>query len=289
MRSVFPHDTLATVVAVVRRIPGEGQPFRSPPPVADLAGRPEVELVIADPKARNDEGDNRFGMRALASHDPAMPLIRAWLSQHATATTRTSSRSSQASGDVYDARIPAWAAEMISLLPADSLLDQYTATLAAHQDAIIPLGTYFTMAAPASFEPVVADHRGDEGQGRGSVPSVGGGGMGGRGGRGGGGGGRGGMGGGGSRGGGGGGGGRSNAGEQRAPLQPSVLFAAQSSALGKYLSREGLDFIGALMDGQMQGQTVDDVLAKRGVPPIARMETDWRLWLNERASAVSSR
>jgi hypothetical protein len=97
------------------------------------------------------------------------------------------------------------------------------------------------------------------------------------------------MGGGGSRGGGGGGGGRSNAGEQRAPLQPSVLFAAQSSALGKYLSREGLDFIGALMDGQMQGQTVDDVLAKRGVPPIARMETDWRLWLNERASAVSSR
>jgi hypothetical protein len=293
MHRVFPNDTLGSIVAVVRRIPAEGQAFRSPPPVADLGGRSEVELIVADPKARRD-GDDRGGMGSLAMSDPTLPVVRAWLTQHATALTHTPSRSTQASGDVYDSRVPAWAAEMISLLPADSLLDHFTSVLATHANDVIPLSTYFTMNAPAPFEPMASGRSAGEGQGegqgRGGMPT-GGGGMGG-GGRGGMGGGRGGMGGGRGGGGGrgnGGGGGRGNAAEQRAPLQGAALFAAQSSVLGKYLSREGPDIIGALVDGQMKGQGIDDVLAKRGLPSIARMDNDWRMWLSERAVAVSGR
>ncbi len=284
MRKVFPSDTLASVVAVVRRIPAEGQPFRAPPVVSDAGGRPLVELVVADPNVKRDEND-RSGMRLLAMSDPTIPVVRAWLSVHASTITHTPLRFTQTRGDVFDARVPAWASEMIALLPQDSLLDNYTAELGAHSDAIIPLNTYFTMSAPTGFDPV-AERRPAEGEGQrggGSMPGSGGagaGGMGGRGGRGGGG--RMGGGRGGSSGGGGG-----NRSEPRAPLQGAALFAAQSSALGKYLSREGYEFIGALADAQIQGKTLDDVLAKRGLPPMQRMDSDWRMWLSERAAAVS--
>ena len=280
MHRIFPGDTLTSVVATVRRAPAEGKPFIPAAPVPSEVHRVVVELVIANPKAHT-EGDGRSG--GFAEYNPTSPVMRAWLSAHATALTKQPAQVTQAEGASSDPRVPAWAEAMIPELSADSLVDQLTTTLAAHPSDLIPLSQYFTMARP-SF---VAQSGQREGENRGSSGgSRGGGGYGGMGG---GGYGRGGMGGG-RRGGMGGGmgrgGGESRSQESR-PLQGGALFAAQSLVFGKYLVHQGYETIGALADGQILSVAPDSVLAKRGMLSLQRMDMDWRDWLSERAASLN--
>jgi hypothetical protein len=103
------------------------------------------------------------------------------------------------------------------------------------------------------------------------------------------------MGGGGSRGGmggrGGGGMGRGSSGRSEGArptpaLQGAALFDAQSIVLGHYLSRQGYDLIGTLVDTQILGRSVDEVFTKRNLGTPDQMEVDWRRWLTDRATAV---
>jgi len=88
--------------------------------------------------------------------------------------------------------------------------------------------------------------------------------------------------------GGGGGQGRSQANRESMPLMGGALFEAQSIALGHYLvSREGYDFIGALMDAQLTSVPIDSVLAKRNTLTVPQMDADFRRWLVDRAAALS--
>ncbi len=287
---VFPIDTLVPVIATVRRQQPEGKPYLTAAPTpADEKGF-VVELVIPDSKTPLVPG--------FAERNPVLPVVRAWLSAHASALTRQQARSIQAKGEADDPRVPAWAEEMIPMLAADSIVDRFTMDLATHQSEIIPLSEYFTMQRPAPTVPV-ADRGGNQGRGSsggtGTPPS----GTGGRGGIGGGvgGGGMGGMGGGrgGMRGGGGGRGGMSRGGDrnpgsddrrQAMPLSPSMVFLAQSTVFGRYLTRESYELIGTLTDAQILGQPVDSVLAKQKELSLARMDADWKEWLTSRAGTI---
>ena len=81
---------------------------------------------------------------------------------------------------------------------------------------------------------------------------------------------------------------RSEGNRESMPLMGGALFGAQSIALGRYLvSREGYDFIGALVDAQIAGVPADSVLAKRNTLTVTQMDADFRRWLVDRAAAVS--
>jgi hypothetical protein len=68
------------------------------------------------------------------------------------------------------------------------------------------------------------------------------------------------------------------------PLEGLALYAAESAALGRYLSREGDDLIGQLVDAQVQGQPLDGVLSARGLGEMPKVESDWRYWVSQHAS-----
>jgi hypothetical protein len=232
-------------------------------------------------------------LEALGAAGPAVPVVRAWLSARASMLTHRPASITQASGEVGDPRVPAWAESMIPALGADSVMDHLTTTLALSSENLIPLSTFFTMARP---EPIVvtAGDRGAGGTDRGGRGGDGGGtrgggmgGMGGRGGmgRGGMGGGRGGMG----RGGGGYPSGSRSSEPGAQPLRGVALFEAQSAVLGRYLSREGYDLIGALVDGQIGGKTPDDVLKARNARSVDEMNREWRQWLMDRAAVLLTR
>ena len=87
------------------------------------------------------------------------------------------------------------------------------------------------------------------------------------------------------RGGGGTPGGRSNE-REAPPLRGPALFEVQSVVFGRYLSREGYDFIGALADGQIQGKTPDDVFKARNERSVDEMNRDWHQWLLDRAALL---
>lgn len=282
LHRVFPGDTLAPLVVTVRRAPAEGKPFVPAAPIPSGAHGTVVELVIPNPKAHSDRDEGRGG-GGFAERNPTLPAVRAWLSAHATALTKQPAHMNQAEGEVDDPRVPAWAEELIPGLTQDSLVDPLTTTLAAHPSELIPLPRYFTMALPtfvAASEQRGGENRGEGGGGGGRYPGGGyGGGMG-RG-----------MGGGGRRGGMGGGGMGRGGGERRSeesrPLMGPALFAAQSIVFGKYLSHEGYDAIGAVVDGQILGAAPDSILAKRGMLSLERMDVDWRAWLSELAAALA--
>jgi hypothetical protein len=69
-------------------------------------------------------------------------------------------------------------------------------------------------------------------------------------------------------------------------LQAAAVFDVQSLVLGRYLSREGADLIGALVDAQIVGRPIDDVLTKRNLGTPDQMDVEWRRWLFDRATAV---
>ncbi len=301
LNRIFPNDTLLPVVVTTRRLAPPGKGFIGAAAVPSNVGAMVVEVVLPDPNARPGNGA-RGGASArtgeFGDRDLTVPVVRTWLSARATKLTHKLARPTQADGEVDDPRVPAWAESMIPSLGADSLMDRFTVLLAERPQSLYPLSAYFTMERPAPVGPPETDR--GSGSGRGATGGAGGGDGGGMGG--GMGGSRGSMGGGGrgmggSRGGSGGMGGRggsSRGGQSHSsgaapvpPLQGGALFDAQSLVFGRYLSRQGYDLIGALVDAQVLGQPVDSLLAKHNFGSADQMEADWRRWLVERASALT--
>jgi len=288
LTQIYPGDTLAHIVAAVRRTPAPGKPYLTAAPVPDDARGAQVELVLVDPKAFEEQRKNantppRADDMRMLGGNPIMPAIRAWLSARASHLTGTPANLNQSRGETDDPRVPAFATTMIADAGDDTFIDNATKSLAAHMDALLPLSRYFTMDRPSPAEMTVA-RRGNSG---GDAPSDGRrGGMGGMGGRGGMGGGRG------IGGRGGMGGGRSMPGgssEHTIPLQGPALFAAESAVLSKYFARAGADVVGEIIDARITGKPIDDVLAKHNLGTVQQVEDDWRNWLAERADMLTRR
>ena len=295
LSQIYPHDSVTTIVATVRRAPPPGKPFVPAAPIPSDARGVQVELVLVDPKTLEEERKKRDGgppggELATLGGGPAMPAIRAWLSSRASHLTGSPGRSNQTHGEADDPRVPTWASEMIGSAGNEEMTDMFTKSLAAHMETVIPLGKYFTMERPAPME-MAGGRRGGNPGGEGPP-----GGMGGGGGRGGMGGGRGGMGGG--RGGMGGGfpggppgrgGPPSGASERSFPLQGLALFTAQSAVLGKYFAHTGYDVVGDVIDAQVTGKPIDDVFTKHNLGGLVQADADWRGWLLERADLLNRR
>jgi hypothetical protein len=292
LQRVFPGDSLSPVIVTVRRLAARGKPFVAAAPVPTPVSATVVEAVLSDPRDAPGPDNGRRappeGMRpgGFGERSPILPAVRAWLSSHATRLTQHPARFTETDGEVADQRVPAWAESMIPALGSDSVLDRFTMLLAAHPENLIPLSRYFTMERPAAGPvgqrgSVGGDRGGEGGAGRGGTGGSGRGGVGG-------------MGGGRSRGGIGGRGGgvdrgssgRSEGARPMPALQGAALFDAQSLVLGHYLSRQGYDLIGTLVDAQILGRSVDEVFAKRSLGTPDQMEVDWRRWLLDRATAV---
>lgn len=294
IQRVFPADTIASLVVTVRRPVATGQPFVAAAPSPATVHGPVVEVVLPDPKAKkNPEKDSpaaALGIGLLAERTPTLPVVRAWLSAHASGATGAPARSGEATGEFEDPRIPAWAQEVIPSLTADSLVDRFLKLLAVHPNDLIPIPTYFAMERASARDPLLVP-RADEGQRGGDAGGRGGGGAGGMGGRGGmgGGAGRGGMGG---RGGARGGGGasrpsRSEDDQSRGP-RGVALFDAQSVLVGRYLAaRVGYDVIGEMIDAHIFNRPLDEVLKRHKAITLAQMDLDWYTWFFDRSAASS--
>lgn len=261
-RRVFPADSIVPVIATIRREAPHGKPYVTAAPTPTDEKGFVVELVLPDSKAPR-------GSRNLVE-----PVVRAWLSARASALTKQPARSVQAKGEVDDPRVPAWAEDAIPSLSEDSIVDRATMELADHQSQIIPLAEFLTMPRPAPPAPIAERREGESRGGSGGAPS---GGMGrGRGGMRGG---RGGMGRGGSG---------NPGGERRAStsLPMFAIFAAQSAAFGRYLSRESYALVGSLTDAQILGQPIDSVLARQKELSLPQMDANWKEWLTSRAATI---
>lgn len=302
LSAIYPHDSVATIVASVRRAPAPGKPFVAAAPVPSDVRGTRVELVLVDRKAMEEQrksggGGEREGPPpgadiGMPGAGPIAPAVRAWLSARASRLTATPARSIQAHGEADDPRVPAWAVEMVGAAANEDQIDNDTKSLAAHMETLIALDRYFTMERPAPME-MAAGRRGG-GPGGDAPPGGGMGGMGG--GRGGMGGGRGGMGGGrggmGGMGGGGfpgGSGGPPGGADRTFPLQGLALFAAQSAVLGKYFEHTGYDVVGDVIDAQIMGKAIDDVFAKHNMGNVLQVDADWRDWLARRADVLNRR
>ncbi len=290
LQRVFPADTLAQLLLTVRRTTPPNHPFIAPPALPTNEPGRVVEIVLPDPKAKADQDKARregavdpFGLR-----DPALPAVRAWLSGHATAMTHEHAKPTEASGEVEDPRVPAWAESLIPSLAGDSLVDRLSLTLALHSQDLIPLSRYFAMSRPDVVVPAVASR--NVGSSDGGGENRGGGGMGGRGGMSG----RGGMGAGGGGMGGrrGSGGSRSGGseGQREAPgPQGAALFDLQSLVFGEYLARNGYPVIGALTDAGIAKTPIDSALAAHSLGTADQLDAEWRHWLMDRAAQVTQR
>lgn len=251
-------------------------------------------------------GDGRGAVDPLGDEGASTSrIVRAWLSARATKLTGKPGIAGSETATFEDTRVPAWAQEALPTLAIETAReDTITARLATQIDSLYPIHAFLTMARPSAL---VANGRGgragaDPGAGRGGgggvIPGgVGtggtggyGGGMGGRGGRGGMGG-MGGMGGGmGGRGGSsgrGGGGARTDGGHPPGPYTGNALFAAEAQVFGRYLVvREGPQFVGALVDAQIQGRNIVDIFAAAQMVPsnIERLDIEFHRWLIDRAT-----
>ncbi len=294
IQRVFPADTIASLVVTVRRPVAAGKPFVSAAPYPTTVHGPVVEVVLPDPNAKKDPEKGSpaavLGIGLLAERTPTLPVVRAWLSAHASAATGVPARSGEATGEFEDPRIPAWAQEVIPSLTADSLVDRFLKLLAVHPNDLIPIPTYFALERAPAGDPLMAQ-RGDEGQRGGGVGGRGGGGTGGMGGRGGmgGGAGRGGMGGrGGTRGGGGGARPSRSEDDQSHGPQGAALFDAQSVLVGRYLAaRLGYDVIGEMIDAHIFNRPLDEVFKRHKAITLAQMDLDWYTWFFDRSAALS--
>ena len=299
MAQIYPHDSLAPVVASIRRASAPDKPFVAAAPVPTDTKGTQVELVLVDPKAfeeqRKRSGGPPGGPMPEMPGRAATPVIRAWLSARATRLTGEPAHVDRSRGEAEDPRVPAWAVEMIGTAGNEELIDNSTKSLGAHPETIIPLASYLTMDRPGPMEMPAGGRGGASGD---APPDGRGGGI--PGGRGGMGGGRGGMGGGG-RGGMGGGppGGGSPGGrpggppggsrERSFPLQGMALFAAQSAVLTKYFARTDGALPGDLIDAQITQQPIEAVLAKHSLRGLQQVDADWRSWVVERADMLNRR
>ena len=89
IQRVFPEDTIARLVVTVRRVVAAGKPFVSAAPYPTTVHGPVVEVVLPDPKAKKDPEKGSpaatLGIGLLAERTPTLPVVRAWLSAHASA------------------------------------------------------------------------------------------------------------------------------------------------------------------------------------------------------------
>jgi hypothetical protein len=110
IQRVFPADTIAPLVVTVRRAVAAGQPFVSAAPYPTTVHGPVVEVVLPDPKAKRDPEKGSpaaaLGIGLLAERTPTLPVVRAWLSAHASAAMGVPARSAEATGEFEDPRIP---------------------------------------------------------------------------------------------------------------------------------------------------------------------------------------
>lgn len=269
LHRVFPKDTFPHITATVRRMPapGQAQSFAGPAPVPSDRKEPVVELVLID---RRGPGMN-VGERV-------RPVLRAWLAAHAAKVTGSPSRYSSLTGEEDDPRVPAWSYEVLALHGDTTATDNMLKMIAMRSDELIPLSRYFMMLAPAfaGRSESSGERRGTSEGGGGEGGGVGRGGMGGRG--------MGGMGrgGGGRRGGMGSGGGERRSSE--APLEGLMLYVAQSAAVGRYLSRDGDELIGQLIDTQIQGEPIEPIFKAHSLGSLDVMDSDFRAWVAQHAS-----
>jgi hypothetical protein len=182
--------------------------------------------------------------------DPTEAVTRAWLSARGTKLTGQFS-SVGANGIQSDPRVPVWAESMVPALALDdTTTDRLATELASQPTSVYPLREFFTMARPGT----------GANAGRGAPGGGVGGGM---------------------RGGG---RGRQGGGTGGQVLTGNALFVAQATVLGKYLTvRQGSPLIGQLVDGQIRGKRVTDVLAAQpsGPKDVESLDTDWRDWLRQ--------
>lgn len=75
-------------------------------------------------------------------------------------------------------------------------------------------------------------------------------------------------------------------------LRGGALFAAEATVFANYLAwREGARFVGAALDAQMSGASVDSVFAKAQAIPttIPQLDAEWRRWMSYEARNVKQR
>jgi hypothetical protein len=288
MQRVFPGDTLAPIVARVRRIPARGDSVTVPAAVPSSLTGTVVELPVPDPKltervAKERKGRDGATLAAMMSGRVITPAVRAWLSAHADRVTGTRASLAEASGRVPDQRVPDWAVDMLTQLGDSAATARYATALAPHPDRMVPLVEFLVMRSPFISELAAAgtgrrypgDGNGggiDGGPQTGGMPGMGGG--------------RGGMGGmGGMRGGRRGPPRRDRAGDRSFALSGRLLYSAESAVLGEFLAREGYDVIGQLVDAQIAARPIDDVFARHGLGGLAQVDESFRQWVSEHAVA----
>lgn len=288
MQRVFPTDTLAPIVARVRRIAARGDSLAAPAAVPSSLTGTLVELAVPDQKlmermAKERKGRDGATLPAMMSGRAITPAVRAWLSAHADRVTGTRASSAEASGRVPDQRVPDWAADMLTQLGDSAATARYATALAAHPDRMVPLVEFLVMRSPSASELAAGGAGGRlpggrDGGGMDGGPQTGGTpGMGGR---------RGGMGGmGGMRGGRRGPPRRDRGGDRSFVLSGRLLYSAESAVLGEFLSREGYDVIGQLVDAQIAARPIDDVFARHGLGGLAQADESFRQWVSEHAVA----
>ena len=292
MQRVFPNDTLAPIVARVRRIPARGDSVTLPPAVPSSLTGTVVELAVPDPKlteqmAKARKGRDNATLAGVMSGRIITPAVRAWLAAHADRVTGTRASSAEASGRVPDQRVSDWSVDMLAQLGDSVSTARYVTALAPHPERMVPLVEFLVMRSPFASELVAGGSRGrypgaGNGGGIGGGPETGGmpGMGGGRGGRGG----MGGMGG--MR------GGRRGpprsrrGGDQSFALSGRLLYSAESAVLGDFLSREGYDVIGQLVDAEIAATPIDDVFARHGLGGLAQADESFRQWVSEHAAPV---
>jgi hypothetical protein len=288
MQRVFPADTLAPIVARLRSIPAKGDSLTAPAAVPSSLTGTVVELAVPDPKlaervAKERKGRGGATLATVMSGRTITPAIRAWLSAHADRVTGTRASSAAASGRVIDERVPDWAVDMLTQLGDSAASARYATALAAHPERMVPLVEVLVMRSPFVSELAAGGAGGRFPGGRngggveGGPPTGGMPGMGGR---------RGGMGGmGGMRGGRRGPPRRDRGGDRSFALSGRLLYSAEAAALGEFLSREGYDVIGQLVDAQIAARPIDDVFARHGLGGLAQADESFRQWVSERAVA----
>jgi len=316
MGRVFPNDTLAPIVARVGRIPVRGEndgkgrgvgekqggaegdaksgkmaePFAASVPVPSSATGTVVDLTVPDPKLvekreKESKGSGGAMMESMTSAKIVAPAVRAWLSAHADRVTGTKASAAEASGRVVDPRVPDWAVDMLTQLGDSVSADRFATALAARPESIVPLVEFLVMRNPSTSNYSARlpgdEYPGDVGGMGGGPPTGGRPGMGG---------GRGGMGGmGGMRGGRRGPGGRARGGERGFVLTGRFLYSAESAVLGEFLSREGYDAIGELIDAQIAAKPIDEVFARRGLQGLAQADETFRQWVTQRGAVSGAR
>jgi hypothetical protein len=273
MQRVFPADTLAPIVARLRRIPARGDSLAVPAAVPSSLTGTVVELPVPDPKlsermAKERKGRDGAMLAAMMSGRIITPAVRAWLSAHADRVTGTRASSAEASGRAPDLRVPDWAVDMLTQLGDSAATARYATALAPHPERMVPLVEFLVMRSPFISELAAAGtgrrYPGDgNGGGIDGGPQTGG-----------------------MRGGRRGPPRRDRGGDRSFALSGRLLYSAESAVLGEFLAREGYDVIGQLVDAQIAARPIDDVFARHGLGGLAQADESFRQWVSEHAVAL---